>query len=232
MPPPGHPVAGGRPGAGWQGSPLPAPQERIGRLFQSDGRWHRRHAGLAARRIGGNARAQCGIAGFHGMGKAQVGKRVFVRAIHQGVIRQRRQRGERCRHLRRRTFEDAATAGAEQRVAAKQPSLLPGMIGNMAARMAGHSQHTERQAEFRHVDASRHPRADLLQRQCHRGADHIPELANAATIPATPPTWSAWRCVSKIAHRDKPCDCKTFMMGMASPGSTAAAWRPSWISQR
>ena len=57
-------------------------------------------------------------------------------------------RAERGQHLRRRALEQPAAAAGKQGVAAKQPVLLSGNIGNVAARVAGHIKYRQGQRQL------------------------------------------------------------------------------------
>ena len=83
----------------------------------------------------------------------QIGQRIFMRAIHFRLCRQRCQFAERLGHLRRRAFENPATAAGKQGVAAKQPGFasdvanLVAHVGNVALGVARHVEHTQGQRQ-------------------------------------------------------------------------------------
>ena len=83
------------------------------------------------------------VAGLDGDGKAGVAEGVFVSAINPGVAGQRPQLRERLPHLRRRAFKEPAAAEGKQGVAAKERLGPRQMEGEMAAGVAGRSDHAD-----------------------------------------------------------------------------------------
>jgi hypothetical protein len=113
------------------------PQERVGLLFQPDGR---RQSGFAARSEivdGSGAGGKGGIVRVDGERKAGVRLGVFVAAIDGGAGRQRLEPGERRPHLLEAAFEHPAAAKGKQRVAGKQHLIVGEVPGDMAHRVAG-----------------------------------------------------------------------------------------------
>ena len=96
---------------------------------------------------------------------------------------------ERIEHLRRRALEQAAAAGAEQRVAAEQGAVSD--VGDVAERVPGIADHGEFEPEV-----SKPCRASVVERLrvaghpfAGRSEDRDP--VPGSPVPATPPTWSA-----------------------------------------
>src|SRR5260221_4457231 len=118
-----------------------AAQEGIDLNLQVQGRWQRGVALGAHLFHAALVLARGAVVRVHGQGEAQVGRRVFVTAEHPSLPRQVAQLGQRSIHLRRRTLEHSAAAGAEQRVAAKQRPMPPKR--DMAYRMPGNLQNLE-----------------------------------------------------------------------------------------
>ena len=96
------------------------PQERIGRDLAGERNRQGGAAGLAHDAGFLDAMAQGRVMGIHGAGERGIGQRVFVTATDQRGVGQRREALERCEHLRRRAFEQAAAAQAEEGVPAEQ----------------------------------------------------------------------------------------------------------------
>src|SRR5256885_16423383 len=94
--------------------------ERVGGLLFAEGARQRRLARGAQALIARLARAERGVAGLHRPGEADVGERVFMPAIHLGVVGQRAQLLQRGEHLLRRALEQSAAAAGEQRVATEE----------------------------------------------------------------------------------------------------------------
>lgn len=160
-----------------------AAQEGIGQLFQSN-----------ARRQGGAPLRDClafimlalhqgCIAGFDHSGEADILQGVFVGAIDLGVIGQGGKFGQRCVHLLRRAFEQAAAAAGKQGVATKQ--AVYSIIGDVAGSVAGHVKHTECGFQAGEVDqialAGRMGDAGngLAARAVNRGIEAPPQFGGA-----------------------------------------------------
>ncbi|MNN94041.1 hypothetical protein D3C81_2125990 [compost metagenome] len=69
-------------------------------------------------------------------------------AVHPRLLWEHGKAFERRQHLQRRTLEEAPTAGAEQRVPAKQHILINQVIGQVPASMARHPDHANGSPQY------------------------------------------------------------------------------------
>lgn len=123
-------------------------QKGVSGFFEPDGRWHGRLSSIALGLFGLDSFVQYSVAGLDLLRKAQVGERVFMRAIYLYGIGQGGQLVQRCNHLLRRPLKQPSAAARKQSIAAEQPWHFLGNIGDMAACMAGHIEHGQRQSQF------------------------------------------------------------------------------------
>ena len=100
-------------------------------------------------------------------GEPEVRERVFMAAVHPRCVGQICDAVEGIEHLCRRAFEQAAAAGAEQRVAAEQGAVTH--VGDVAERMSGNRHHGEFEPEVSKVCRRLRRRAPAPRRAFFRG---------------------------------------------------------------
>ncbi len=79
--------------------------------------------------------SQCLVIRLNGFGKTQVGQGVLMGAIHLGVVIEGRKLTQGVVHLLGAAFKQAAAAGAEQGIAAKEG--IANQVGDMIQRVPG-----------------------------------------------------------------------------------------------
>ena len=84
-----------------------------------------------------SAANQIAIARLDGERELRIGLGIFVAAVDRGHALQGAELVDRLIHLRRRAFEDAATAQRKQRIGGKQEIVIGEVIGHMAEGVAG-----------------------------------------------------------------------------------------------
>ena len=165
-----------------------ATQEGVRGLFDADSAWYCRFAACATRLLVPHALLKSCVGRLNLQRKSQIGDCVLVCAKDLRRVGQGGQLVQRGDHLFRCAFEQTSAPAGEQRVAAEQPALIHGMVGDVASCVAGnidHLQSQRRQCKFNDVafaQAMRDFPNGLISRTVDRYLEALQQLSDAADM--------------------------------------------------